>query len=738
MAFLSVRRLAPLTIAVLLFMAAPALAGVPATNGQQIPYAAPGSAKANLRAIETAGLGAPHAAEHAQQRALADEAAAAERANPRPAARAAAVAGSPRVSAENGGSWGPELDIPVHAITAAMLPTGKILMFAYPGRPGNGYENLARAYLWDPVTHQSEQLDPPTDPNTGKPTNIWCSGISILADGRALVTGGNLGDPSLDLTGLNTVFTFDPWTKQWKREQPMRQGRWYPSQLRMPDGRSIIMSGHTAPGDPDYSGSFRNTDIETFSPDGSLERDDLRLNQPGAPGVTGLYPHLAWMPSGRALVSGPENADSWYYNPGTPGQTSSSVNLKDLNAYRIWGTSFLTGNKVWMLGGSPVEPPSQDQPATSTTEIFDDTNPGAGWTNGPAMRIGRSHANSVLLPDGKAATIGGGYGNDPAGLYKWEFNANQRGVELLDPSTGQSTLGAEQREGRTYHSTALLLPDGRVFSAGDDVNGRPAAADDPNTPKADETLGQETGTRNDTAEIYSPPYLFRGPRPVIDQAPTGMPLGTDFEIAASGASATRAVLVAPGAATHAADFNQRIVNLPAPISRRGGRLLLHIPSDGNIALPGYYMLFLLSADGVPSVAKFIRIGVPAASGLLPGSGTGGPGNNTGRPRMRLTGKLPSLRTLRRTKRFRIAVTVSEPGTITLSARLGDGAHRGKALAGSKKITFRTAGKRAITFKLTRAGLRLLRHRKKGLLRINATAKLRSSATIRTHIVRKLR
>lgn len=873
--------------------AAPTLAHAHGRLVEGVPVpAAPdtGSVEANLRKVETEGPGPEHAAVHAQQRAIAEQQLAGEQAHPQAAAqaRAVSVAATPPVVPATVGSWSSEINIPVIAINAIMIPkgpaAGKILMFAYPGRPGfagSGYVNLARAYLWDPVSQTSEPVDPPIDPATGKPTNIWCSGASVLADGRVLVTGGNVGDPTADYFGLNTVFTFDPVAKKWQREPPMRQGRWYPSQLLMPDARTLIMAGKTAPsrapgtltptdpgypGDPDFhqdiptrSGEFRNSDIETFSPDsskppyGSIERDDLQLGQPGAPSLTGLYPHMFWTPSGRALVAGPQKEDSWYVDPGRTGQPTAWTDVPNLLRDRNWGTSVLVGSTVWMLGGSPNDAPLDeanhgDQPASSSVEALDDAKPGAGWVSKPAMKVARSHANSVLLPDGKVATIGGGYGNKGSrALYRWIFSDEQKQVELLDPSSGQSTLGAAQVEGRSYHSTALLLPDGRVFSAGDDINGKPAATDDPAT-SWDETRGEGTGASSDTAEIYSPPYLFKSdgspaPRPVLDDGTLPAErLGADFEVSASGEPATKAVLVAPGAATHAVDMSQRLVNLAPPVAGSAGHLKLHVPSDPNRVLPGYYMLFLLSADGVPSKAKFIQIeappdttapavsltapaggsssadttptyagtagnlagdrstvtlrvyagstatGTPVQTRTTPRSGTswtvdGSPPlsagtytaraeqsdytGNTGlstaitftipgppappaapappapsspsKPTLTITGALPKLRTLKRTKRFRLTVVLSEPGTVTLQGRLERGTHQAKTLVRQRKVTFSTVRRRRVTFKLTRAGLRLLAHRRRGVVRIRATSLLKSGHTLpRLQVRRKLR
>jgi hypothetical protein len=189
----------------------------------------------------------------------------------------------------------------------------------------------------------------------------------------------------------------------------------------------------------------------------------------------------------------------------------------------------------------------------------------------------------VQLPDGSMVTVGGGSGVNEK-LYA--FTDDQRQVELYDPAGDTWRLGAAQAEGRTYHSTAVLLPDGRVFSGGDDLNG---------------------GNEADTGEIYSPPYLFKGPRPEITAAPAHAEFGEPFSVAVAGAAGARAVLVAPGATTHAVDMSQRVVPLAAA-TRPDGGLDVTAPADGRIAPPGHYMLFVLDAAGVPSVARWVTLG----------------------------------------------------------------------------------------------------------------------------------
>ena len=134
--------------------------------------------------------------------------------------------------------------------------------------------------------------------------------------------------------------------------------------------------------------------------------------------------------------------------------------------------------------------------ATASAETFDERKPRAGWRPAPPMQVGRSHHNTVLLPDGSMVTVGGGVGIRNGD--QWAADPEQRHIELWNPSTRRWTLGPAQAEPRAYHSIAMLLPDARVISAGDDLN---------------------TSIFSDTAEIYEPPYLFKGPRPVIGSAP---------------------------------------------------------------------------------------------------------------------------------------------------------------------------------------------------------------------------
>jgi hypothetical protein len=435
----------------------------------------------------------------------------------------------------------------------------------------------------------------------------------VLADGSVLVTGGNLADATAtsDWKGLSTVFVFDPFNETWTAQPTMRHGRWYPSQLLMGDGRTLIMSGL------DETGALSknsNADLELFTPAATAAGQGT-VSVIGGRGATGeppdggLYPHLFWMRGGHALVAGPQTKDSWTMTPAAGAGAPTWQDAPNLSHDRLYGSAVLLpggpdgSTRVMEIGGI-VDP----NPATTDTEVFDEAT--SSWSAGPPQHVGRAHANTVLLPDGSMVTVGGGIGHGSTGLY--EATPEHKRVELYDPSTATWRLGAAQAQRRAYHSTALLLPDGRVLSAGDD---------------AVEAGVPDSGPNVDDAEIYEPPYLFDADgslaaRPQIALAPAAVPWGTRFAIHTT-SDVARAVLVAPGAVTHANDMNQRHVELSIAERYPGVGVNAVSPPSADVAPPGYYMLFLIDAHGVPSVARFVRVGsAPIPEVLSPPATTG--------------------------------------------------------------------------------------------------------------------
>lgn len=499
------------------------------------------------------------------------------------------------------GRWTtPPFEIPTFAIHATVLPTGKVMFWGYPPPVSDPRPNVGQAFIWDPKKGTSKRsLTKVTAPKMDadgdgdrEATPLYCSGESYLPDGRLLMVGGNLRWPNTqvgqDFNGLNVAYTFDPWSERYTLQGTMKQGRWYPSQLLIPDGRTLVLGGYNE----FEPGGIFNTTFEVFNAPVDRYGTGTFTHMPSADRRTALYPHLALMPNGQALLAGPAQGDSAMLD--TDSWQWSRLRAPTRN--RVGGNMILHPSgprgtsRVTQIGGyDPDEADALDDvAAVATGETLNlKTAAAKGWTVDREMwNVARSYANTLTLPDGTWLTVGGGAGKfgEPINYAVYRDGSN-RHVELRDPKSGRWTLGPAQREDRAYHSSAVLLPDGRVWSAGDDWN---------------------RSKFSDTAEIYSPPYLFRGPRPQITSAPKAVRNGESVAIGARGPEPERAVLVAPGAITHGAEMNAR--NVEARIVKRGGaRVTIQIPENPAVIPPGYYMLFMLTSDGVPSHARFIRV-----------------------------------------------------------------------------------------------------------------------------------
>jgi hypothetical protein len=218
------------------------------------------------------------------------------------------------------------------------------------------------------------------------------------------------------------------------------------------------------------------------------------------------------------------------------------------------------------------------------------------WTKSTPRAFGRAMDDTLILPDGTLITLNGSYGIRDYGFGDLNPNSilKYRQVEMRD-STGKWTLGPAERLPRGYHSNAVLLPDGRIMVTGDELQ---ELANNPDI---------KNPAINGSIEIYEPSYLFKGPRPELTRVPEE-PLGYNqfFPVGTPSTGISKAVLVAPITSTHSVDTSQRYIELP--ITNTGkNQLLLKSPPNAAAAPPGYYMLFLLNAKGVPSIAKWVQL-----------------------------------------------------------------------------------------------------------------------------------
>jgi WD40 repeat protein len=220
---------------------------------------------------------------------------------------------------------------------------------------------------------------------------------------------------------------------------------------------------------------------------------------------------------------------------------------------------------------------------TNTAEIIDLNQAAPTWQWTGSMAYARRHLNATILPTGEVLVTGGTSGTG----FSDEGSA-VRAAELWDPNTGKWTTLASNRVGRVYHSTSLLLRDGRVLHTGS---------------------GDAAGNANHfDAELFHPPYLFKGARPSISKYPSTVRYGEVFFIGTGTADPTtikRVTWLRLGSVTHAFDSNQRFNELSF-VPTTGG-LNVTAPGNRNLAPPGHYMIFILNGNRVPSVSKVIRI-----------------------------------------------------------------------------------------------------------------------------------
>ena len=467
------------------------------------------------------------------------------------ASRADAVSGTP----DEIGQWGPVVNWPVVAIFASLLPNGKVLAYdSASDSLADPDESFTRATVWDPATGSQTNVRV----NTGY--NIFCSGLAHLVNGTVFTAGGNL-DPQFD--GIVQTHLFDPATNTWSLGPNMAAGRWYPSVTPMSNGEMLITSGG-----PDVP--------EVRKTDGNLRNlSSAALSLP-------LYPWVDVAPDGRAFVSGPGTAMSSLDTSGT-GSWTTYGQRDSIN--RNYGShAFYNIGKILVAGGGPSVADARVININGPTPQVSQTSP---------MAFGRRQFDLTDLADGSVLATGG----NSSGTQFVDMNAGVYPAELWNPATGDWKTLASMAVTRQYHSTALLLPDGRVLSAGGGICGD----------------CEKVGYLAKNAEIFTPPYLFKkdgsgqlAPRPTISSAPSAAGYGSQIQIGTPDASSIQKVaLVRLGSVTHDDNMEQRYV--PLNFTTGSGSLSATIPANVNVAPPGYYMLFVLNGAGVPSVAKMVRL-----------------------------------------------------------------------------------------------------------------------------------
>lgn len=467
-----------------------------------------------------------------------------------------------------------EQDQPIDIVHAAMLRTGWV-MFIEAACSLTG----SRTPLWNPFNRATVELKLPTPPTD----NLYCSGHSFLSDGRLLVVGGggdlghtphpNFGWLFDPVAGPNGTWTF---TKDSGNNRTrMHVDRWYPTLVTLGDvpGRVLIASDNN-PMEiyEEASGTFAL--VTATGPNRAF-----RPRYPGLhllPGGEIFFTPVGFASGGSAPgpFAGNEPSGYWTFD-NTDNLKGAWTDLQPNDRTKGMSVLLLSPTfpyaQVLVVGGGSLDKSRTYQIinlSTLTPEWLPATSlPMAPGQTQPTSRV---NVNPVLLPDGTVFVSGGASAGEPC----WTF----------DPAAGAwSQMDNAPRE-RKYHSHALLLPTGEVMSSG--------------------------WQNNSMIDIFAPPYLFKGERPVIDSVPDVVHVGEEFKVYTHQAcEIKKVVLVRPMAPTHNTDTEQRVVQLLFNYSGEY-ELCAKAPNGWHphaTAPRGYYMLFILNCEGVPSVAKFIRL-----------------------------------------------------------------------------------------------------------------------------------
>jgi hypothetical protein len=478
----------------------------------------------------------------------------------------------PAANPQAAGEWRIEYICEPVGIHAALLNTGKLLYFAYDEE--NQMQGVSSVFNPDDGTVQ----------HVPQATDLFCSGHTLLPDGRLLVAGGHV-------TGENSVTLFIPEGDggAWQQLPDMPVGRWYPTCVTLPDGKAFVLSGSKKSG-----GGPVNDTYQIFDPAQGL--------QPALPAPflnevepCNTFPFVFVLPGGRLFVFSYNRSCFFDLTTMTFGSERFFCAREDPRTYPLEGTCVLLplrpdSNPPWraramVIGGGGL-PLDITTPATTTCEILDTADPNPHWIAAAPMKWPRVMPDAVLLPDGTVLVMSGSQtGKADQGVEP------VMPAEIYDPVTDTWHPAAEMRVPRLYHSTALLLPDATVVTAGLDESFNLPPYNYPEY----------------RLEIYRPPYLFRGPRPELNSAPESITWGQQFTVSSDDAdSIASAALLRAGSCTHSFNPDQRYVGLSI-LQRSSGSLTLESPPDGTVAPPGNYLLFILTSAGVPSTAAQVNL-----------------------------------------------------------------------------------------------------------------------------------
>jgi len=455
------------------------------------------------------------------------------------------------------GAWSPLRPWPLIAVHTVLLPDARVM--SYGTRTDGKQTGYFEYDVWDSTQDLALAAGHTTIAN-GTGVDLFCSAQIVLPQSGTnvfLAGGDNWTGTNTTNTGNNATTVFNGQTNVLTRTADMGLPRWYATTTTLVNGETYIQGG---------SGGTANPEVRARN--GSIRS----LSSVNTSRYSYYFPRNFVAPDGR--VFGYDAGGKMYYiDPAAQqltslgqfdyaysGNTSSAAMFRPGRILQIGGHSD-GAIVIDITGGSPVITPTQ------------------------SLSSQRQWVTGTVLADGKVLATGGSrVANELTGVNNI--------AEIWDPQTGTWTQGHEGAVARLYHSNALLLPDASVLVSGGGAPG-PLV--------------------NLNAEIYYPPYLFtangaEAARPTIVTTPDFLSIGKTFDLSVNAPQGVgRVAIVKTGATTHGFNMEQRFIELS--FKADGSTLHVQSPSKAADAPPGYYMLFVLDANGVPSMAKVLFMGI---------------------------------------------------------------------------------------------------------------------------------
>ena len=459
------------------------------------------------------------------------------------------------------GQWSTVIDWPHIPVSASNLPDGRVITWSSNQKTSfpRGTE-FTYSSTWHPLTQQFIETN-----NTYQ--DMFAAHLSLLEDGRLFISGGN--------NRVKTSSVFDFKSNQCERLEDMHRGRWYPTNVALPSGEIFSALGSSGGRYPELwnekTGWKVLTGVDLTRP--ILQYENYYERE--------WWPLLHIAPLGYIFHSGPTPQ---MHNISTKNLGSiRQVGPENRRWYPKHGITILYNEGKLLVAGGAIS--GLDQTSSNQTMLIDINTTIPKVSSTAPMLYPRKFHNGVMLPTGEVLVIGG----NTSGI-KFADKGSVLPTEIWNPQTKKWREGAEISVPRNYHSIALLLPDGNVLSAGGGLCNCSADHQD--------------------AQLYSPSYLFNedgslAERPNITMGLNEIKLGQQFTLS-SDADISKFSMVKMSSTTHGVNTDLRY--LEPTFSPLGvGRYRLTAHANKNILTPGYWMLFAINQQGVPSVAKIIRI-----------------------------------------------------------------------------------------------------------------------------------